>query len=301
MRALYVNEGVFMKTQYSIRIASVLMLMSMSGYAEQASVQDQHESWVQEQRAAARDDEQVLQAFECLLKLLIAEQGMELSNSVQICQKQFGKNSNRIPKDVSSILPDIYAYIESLQQQIMDEKERAAKTIDVVLDMKSSLIELRSTLVQTINILGHDQKVQVGEANTMAVCQSFGVREILCALEEKLNMVLANLDNLTVIATETQALSQATLLNTNTIIYQNNHFASDIFAPFAAYVYANGNNLTNVVGDPHAQASEVTSVDDINNATLSVIEWLKTVSAQLLELQNICGCTDCVDRYWMNT
>ena len=289
-----------MKTQYSIQVASVLMLMSIYGYAEQVSVPDQHEAWRQEQRAAARDDEQVLQAFECLLKLLVAEQGMDLSNSVQLCQKQFGKNSNRIPKDVSSILPDIHAYVENLQRQIMDEKERASKTVDAVLDMQSSLMELRSTLVQTINILGSDQKVQVGEANTMAVCQSLALRDILCALEEKLNMALASLENLTVIATETEALAEATLLNTNTIIYQNNHFADDIFAPFAAHVYASSNKVTGVVGDPHGQASEVSSVDDINNATLSVIEWLKTISAQLVEVRNILS-TDCVDRYWMNT
>jgi hypothetical protein len=292
-----------MQAQYSMKIVSVCILINTYGYAEQVSMPDQYEVWRQgSQRAAARDDEQVLQTFEYLLKLLVAEQGVELSQGVQLCQQKFAKNSNRIPRELPSILPDIYAYIENLQQQIMDEKERASKTIDAILDMKSSLTDLRSTLIQTINILGNDQKVQVGEANTMAaVCQGVGLREILCALEDKLNMALANLENLTVIATEAWTLSQATLLNTNTIIYQNNHFASDIFAPFAAHVYGSSNNLTNVVGDPHEQVQTITSVDDINNATLSIIEWLKTVSAQLLELQNICGCTDCVDRYWMNT
>jgi len=279
---------------------SMLGIMCAYGHADQIDVVDKPTEWQQEsQRAAAHDDEQVLQAFDCLLKLLVAEQGIDLSESLQLCQKEFAKH-NRIPKKLPTILPDICAYIAKLQMQVMDEKERAAKTVDAVLDMKSSLLELRSTLVQTINILGHDQKVQVGEANAMAVCQNFGIRDILCALEDKLNMALASLENLTVLATETQALSEATLLNTNTIIYQNNHFASDIFAPFAAFVYANGNNLTNVVGDPHGQAYEVTSLDDINNATLTVIEWLKTISAQLLELREVC-CTDCVDRYWMNT
>lgn len=301
-----------MYARYIMSTLSTIIFMTPYSYAVQVDIFGKNKIASKALRhAQTEEDIPLLQTFEALLKVLIAEQGTAISHDLQVCQQKFAKNGKRIPRELTAILPDIYAYIEKLQAKILCEKELTAKTNQSLSEVQSSLLELRSMLLQTVNVVGSSQITNNQNSACLCGCpceqQLLEIQQSLAALDNQVILLLANLQDLATVVQATAMavddnglVDEAILSNTNTIISQNNQFMNEIFINFAEQMLTDSENLAEIIGLEDSEAQQVLSLDDINHKMLTVLEWLKTISAQLLEVKNLCSACDCIDRYWMN-
>jgi hypothetical protein len=234
-----------------------------------------------------KDGSRVLLA---LIQDMLANPDLQSSEATLACLEKLASNPKKVPlRELEAMLPDIYQYVHAERQRVaMEEKQFGVLLMDILPDMLKVLAQMDESL----------KALSVGQSSeAKVVAHSQAILQQNAASEPQTTQ-----DLLVVIHDKVTTSLSANYMISQQVARFLGQLASIIFT--LQNIESRINALQNVVGTKDEQSSQLNSVQEIDDARLSVIAWLKTISRQCAELQDKEWCSfndcwsSCYDNCW---